>query len=781
MGARASPHARPNDSRRDPPAIDRFATLISGLSSRLAAASGDRVEREVDACLGELLAFFGVEQCGIIEVQADIRQARLRHVAHVWGVIPAATTLEYGAVFPWTHDKTVIRGEPFVQTCIDDLPDDALVDRASSAAMGIDCLVTIPVGIGGRVTHVLCLTSSKKIVDWPAPVLSMLKTVADTFLAVLTRHNSEVALEGTLRNLAEAQRIAGVGSYVVDWRDDALTGSDVANRILGRELQGAARDVLDLIHPEDRRRVEDALAASLADPGPALDLEYRIVRADGAVRTVRSSMKSSHTPAGTALHTVVTIQDVSEVRAVEQEARQLRAHLRHADRVAHLGALTASLSHEVNQPLTGILANAQAALHRVRMGELNREELCEVLEAIVRDDKRAAAVIANVRTLLRRDEPPQERFDLAEALREVLTLFRSELDARRVTIHARLEPGPVMLGIRTQVQQVLVNLVANAIEALQDTRSLDRRVEVVLARRGRRAWLSVTDNGRGISPDRVSRIFEAFYTTRPEGLGMGLAISRSIVEAHGGEIDARNNEAGGATFTVVLPLERAARATRREGEGPPKPAVTAGVDGATIGIVDDDAGSRDGVARLLAAAGWRVVAYGSAADALASEDLRAAHCMLLDVQMPGMSGIELHGELQRRGIDVPTVFVTARGDAATGVEAMKRGALEYLTKPVDERHLLAAVSKAVARHAERAASARERADVERRIAELTPRQRDVMRLVIAGSLNKQIAAGLSISEATVKQHRGQVMAKMRVRSVADLVRLCETARFGRGD
>jgi FixJ family two-component response regulator len=291
--------------------------------------------------------------------------------------------------------------------------------------------------------------------------------------------------------------------------------------------------------------------------------------------------------------------------------------------------------------------------------------------------------------------------------------------------------------------------------------------------------LAVADNGRGIATDRLSRIFEPFYTTRPEGLGMGLAISRSIVDAHGGVIDAGNNETGGATFRVVLSLEDVACAPTvdaQDSQSGERPAAREG--SASVAIVDDDAASRDGVARLLASAGWRVVAFGSAAAALESDTLRAAHCMLLDVQMPGMSGLELHGELIRQGVHVPTIFVTARNDAATGVDAIKRGAVEYLTKPVDERILLAAVSQAVARHAERAREAREREGVVRRIAQLTPRERDVMRLVIAGSLNKQIAADLSISQATVKQHRGQVMSKMRVRSVAELVRLCEAAGFG---
>ncbi|MCC6869794.1 MAG: response regulator [Burkholderiales bacterium] len=772
-----------SDPRRGPRAPDAyaFAALISSLSARLAAASGDAVDREVEGGLRELLAFFHVDQCGVLEVQADIRQARLRHVAHVPDFLPAATTLEYGSVCPWTHEKTVIRGESFVQRSIDDLPADAAVDRASCAAMGLNCLVSIPVGIAGRVTHVLCLTSRRAIMDWPEPVLSMLKTIAETFLAVLTRHHAELALQGSLQNLAEARRVAGVGTFVCDWRDDTVTGSDVASRIFGAELGGTARDVLVHVHAHDRARVHDALAESLAAPGKTLDLEYRIVRSDKVIRTIRSSMQSTLTPAGTPLRTVVTILDVSDLRAAEQEAQQLRAQLRHADRVAHLGTLTASLSHELNQPLTGILANAQAALQKLEGGALDHDEARQILEAIVRDDKRAAGVIANLRALLRREETPRSHFDLAEALEDVLALFRSELDAHEVSVDARLAPTSIVFGDRTQVQQIFVNLIANAIAALERVPAGARHLEFSLSRRQQRAVVVVRDSGYGIVADPLARVFEPFYTTRQDGLGMGLPIARSIVEAHGGEIRVSNRARGGAAFTVHLPGTRVARPAPRRLSAT-RPEVTTRPHGeARVCIVDDDTASREGIARLLTAAGWDVATFASAPAALDSDALRAAHCVILDVQMPDMSGLELHRELVRTGVTAPTIFLSARADADTGVDAMKRGAVEYLTKPVDERALVAAVRQAVDLHDEHLQHAREREELGRRVVRLTPRERAVMRLVVAGRLNKQIAAELAISEATVKQHRGRVMSKMQVRSLADLVRVCETAGFRAGD
>jgi FixJ family two-component response regulator len=197
----------------------------------------------------------------------------------------------------------------------------------------------------------------------------------------------------------------------------------------------------------------------------------------------------------------------------------------------------------------------------------------------------------------------------------------------------------------------------------------------------------------------------------------------------------------------------------------------------TVCVVDDDPAIREGLVRLLGAAGMRVVAFESGAAALASPEISAAHCLLLDVQMPGISGTELQTELRHRGVSADVIFLTARSDAVTGVQAMKHGALEYFCKPVEDEALLDAVRMAIDRHAERTRAAREREDVEGRLARLTARERDVLREVIAGRLNKQIADRLSISEATVKQHRGQVMVKLQARSVAELVRLCQIAGF----
>ena len=753
--------------------LGAFLALITSLSARLATAHGDLVAERVDACLRELLEFFGVEQCGIMEIQHDRRKARLRHRVHVDGVPAAPTTVEYGELFPWTHERNVFLGRGFAQTCLDDLPPDAVVDRASSVAIGMQSIVTVPVGLAGETTHVLCLTSSRPTAPWPEPILAQLRLVAETFMGVLLRHKAEEALKLSERTLAEAQRIAGIGSFVRDWRDETIVGSDEANRILGCALGDGGRDLLDFVAPDDAARFREAHGRG----APVVELEYRIVRPDGSARVVQSRIEVTCASDGKPLRTLGTIRDVTDLRAAEEESRRLRADLRHADRAARAGALTASLSHELNQPLTGILANAQAALHLIGRDD---RALREILDAIVRDDKRAAAVVENVRALLRREEPKRSIFDLAEACREVVVLFKGELEMNRIGLRDDLARGHVVCAVRTQIQQLVLNLVANALQALRERTDGERTLALALARAAPgRAELRVSDSGVGIPGEHRARIFDPFFTTRSDGLGMGLAICHSIVEAHGGEIVAEANVMGGTTFRCTLPIERFARRAKdrveRDDAGTP-----ATRNAATVCIVDDDAASRDGVARLLAAEGWSTSAFESASAALASPALGAASCIILDVQMPGMTGGELHAEILRRGIVAPIVFLSARTDAPTGVEAMKRGAFEYLAKPVDAEVLGDAVRRATVRGAKLAEEASARRELQVRVGRLTAREKEVLRHVVAGRLNKQIAADLAISEATVKQHRGQVMDKMGVRSVADLVRACDMVRLDAG-
>ena len=198
------------------------------------------------------------------------------------------------------------------------------------------------------------------------------------------------------------------------------------------------------------------------------------------------------------------------------------------------------------------------------------------------------------------------------------------------------------------------------------------------------------------------------------------------------------------------------------------------MDETTVFVIDDDASVRRSLARLLRAAGWNVEAFSGAGEFLQREPRPGAGCVVLDVRMPEISGPQLQSRMRETGLSLPIVFLTGHGDVPTSVQAMKRGAVDFLLKPVDSEELLRTVAQALERHAAGLARQREREHIRECMAQLTTREREVLESVIRGFRNKQIAAALGISEKTVKVHRGRVMQKMGVRSVAELVHLCET-------
>jgi FixJ family two-component response regulator/signal transduction histidine kinase len=484
---------------------------------------------------------------------------------------------------------------------------------------------------------------------------------------------------------------------------------------------------------------------------------------------------------------IVRVTIIAEVFAsamararAEEEAHHLRSRLWHADRVAQVSALTAALAHDINQPLTAILSNAQAGLANLERGEAPPGEMRAILEAVVRDNKRAADTIRTMRAFLRQEEKGHERIDLGAALHEVLGLLATELGRKAIHIEARLQPGCWVSADKTQIEQVAVNLILNAAQAVEGCPPGERLISLHAGPTGDgRVAVEVRDAGAGIDAQDLQAVFRPFWTTRKKGLGLGLAICRSIVEAHGGEISAQPNAERGVTFRFELPAEidstgQPARAAERAELHRASAQPEMHAVGPVVCVVDDDHAVRESLARLLAAQGWPTKCYASAKDFLERQPLAAVGCILLDYQMPGMSGLELQQHLASYGESPPVVFLTGRGDVAAGVQAMKLGAVDFLIKPPDASLLCEAVRKALARQASEKARTRERAESLQRLGRLSAREREVMAQVVRGRLNKQIAADLDIALQTVKQHRGRVMEKLEVRSVAELVQVYST-------
>jgi C4-dicarboxylate-specific signal transduction histidine kinase len=247
----------------------------------------------------------------------------------------------------------------------------------------------------------------------------------------------------------------------------------------------------------------------------------------------------------------------TQMRESERRYRELQMELAHANRVATMGQLSASIAHEINQPIAAIIANANAGLRWLGARRPDLDEVQQALSRIVRDGTRAGEVIGRVRTLVKKVPPRQDRLDVNEAIREVIPLIQAELQRNRVGLETGLANDlPFVPGDRVQLQQVIVNLIVNALDAMAGVSDGVRELTIASGTAAPNdVFVEVQDTGPGLDPANLDRLFQSFYTTKPDGMGMGLPISRSIVEAHGGRLSAAPNEPRGAVFRMTLPVE----------------------------------------------------------------------------------------------------------------------------------------------------------------------------------------------------------------------------------
>ncbi len=316
----------------------------------------------------------------------------------------------------------------------------------------------------------------------------------------------------------------------------------------------AGRPVLEIFHPEDREAVARNCGACIERLGETLRWELRKVCKDGGVIWVRESARAVRGPKDDPL-ILIACEDITDARQAAETLAEVRAELAHVARVTTMGELAASIAHEINQPLTAIVANANASLRWLAHEPPQMEEARQATERIVSEGRRGGAVIERVRALSRRTPLAREPLSINDAVLEVISLIGAEAQKNKVAIEPALEPGlPKVLGDRVQFQQVLLNLTLNAIESMSTTAEGPRTLVISSGvDQGDRVRIAVADSGAGVDPGSIQRLFEPFFSTKPRGMGMGLVISRSIVESHGGRIWVAPNTPRGTVFFFTLP------------------------------------------------------------------------------------------------------------------------------------------------------------------------------------------------------------------------------------
>jgi hypothetical protein len=369
------------------------------------------------------------------------------------------------------------------------------------------------------------------------------------------RKRAEAALRRSEAFLAQAQNLSSIGSFLWKVPSNELHWSEEVYRIYGfREALPITMELaLSRTHPEDIALTSEIMDRARLERHD-FSFEYRLKFRDGSVKYLHVVGRATHSEDGQ-LEYLGAIQDVTERRRSEEALGKVRSELAHVTRVMSLGALTASIAHEVNQPLAGIITNASTCLRMLAADPPNVEGALETARRTIRDGNRASDVIVRLRQLFAKTDAATDSVDLNEATREVITLSQSELQRSGVILRTELADDlPPVTGDRVQLQQVILNLLLNASDAMNGIDCRPKRLLVTTGRDGDDGVrLSVQDSGVGINPEEVNKLFDAFYTTKSGGMGIGLSVSSSIIESHRGRLWAASNDGPGATFSFSLP------------------------------------------------------------------------------------------------------------------------------------------------------------------------------------------------------------------------------------
>jgi signal transduction histidine kinase len=378
---------------------------------------------------------------------------------------------------------------------------------------------------------------------------------------VTERTLAEMKLKQSEAFLAEAQRVSHTGSFAYKRTNGEVVWSDETYRIFELE-PGASPTIersLQRVHPEDQAFAQMRHDEAAGGGAPNREGEYRLLMQDGRIKHVRTLRGPAGSECADLFSVIGTVMDVTERKQAEEALRKAQADLAHASRVSLMGELAATLAHEVNQPITAAVTNANTGLRWLNRDVPDLEEARAAIGRIVDDGTRAAEIISRTRAFFKKGVAERELTDVDEVVRQTILLLRSETTRHSISVRTFLAAGfPEVMGDRVQLQQVVMNLIMNSIDALKDVDGV-RELVVRSQRTGEgEIAVSVSDTGVGLPSQHSDQIFNAFVTTKPSGTGMGLSISRTIVEAHGGQLSAAPNTPRGAVFRFTLPIENCA-------------------------------------------------------------------------------------------------------------------------------------------------------------------------------------------------------------------------------
>ena len=573
----------------------RFETLLSELSAGLIYVPAAGLDKALELGLGQVVKFLGADR-GTLD-EHDISEPR--RISCASPGFEALPPIMEARQFPWTtarlRDNHVVR---FSRR--DELPESATTDRAGYERLGTRSHLSVPLRAGGPVLGVVSLDSVRDERVWSDAVVERLGLLSEVFAKALERCRMENSLAERLafEKLLSSLSTTFSNVWTVDFDREIDRGLRRIVEFLDVERGGLmefARDGTSVrtwtidgsLSVEELpwttavlRRGEVARVSRMEELPNEAAVDRRTYLLAGIKSQIALPLMVGGILVGGFVFSTAREERVwpdeaiqglrllGEVFAnalarkqVELETQRLRQEMAHIGRVSAMGVLTASLAHEINQPLTAILNNAQVAQRFLEADVVNLVEIRKILADIVADDRRAADVIRQLRLLLKKGELEYVSLDVNDVVTEVARLVRSDAAMRQVTMRLETAHGlPGVRGDRVQLQQVVLNLVLNALDAMHEPASNDRSLVIATRRDGpENIEVTVRDSGTGIGAKDAAHIFDPLFTTKGDGLGMGLPIARTIVEAHGGLLTGTNHE-GGATFRFTLPIEAAGAA-----------------------------------------------------------------------------------------------------------------------------------------------------------------------------------------------------------------------------
>ncbi|MDA8745892.1 PAS domain-containing protein [Rubripirellula amarantea] len=544
----------------------RLESLILNLTLRFINLPHDRLGKEISEALRQVGEFIGGDRTSIYIVDQETKDVTLSFEWLAPGAPPTPAGMRNISTAKHDWAMPLLRaGEPLAVSKLEDIPPSSADLRALLESTDIQSFISVPILLDQELFAFMSISSAQKGKMWSQETASILRLLGEVFVNALVRKTTEEALAASEERLSLTIDAVADGFYDWDIPNGWVYVSD--NWLVSRQHQpGNNRWIIDRfrgsIHPDDRPEVEDRMGEHLAGRTGVFECEYRVQMADGTWRwSLDRGRVISRDDDGTPLRMVGVDRDITDEVQSRQRLEEADARLAHLARVATMGEVVAGIAHEVNQPLHAAATFANAATAALENKEPGyTERVATMIRRISSQMNRAADIIRRLRNFTRPSPVRMSRFDLNALVHESAEMVNFEAKRKHIRVKYNLDESlPRVVGDRVQIQQVIVNLLRNAFDSF-DTLEINPifppHVTLETGRRDNRALLLVSDNGAGLAEGvEMETLFDAFITSKVEGMGMGLALCRSIVTSHHGKIWGESNGTGGMTFSVLLPVE----------------------------------------------------------------------------------------------------------------------------------------------------------------------------------------------------------------------------------